>query len=420
LTVPKEQRGAPRVTKKHQARAQRERIMRNWTLAGALAVVALVVGLIAYGLAEQKIINPRRAVAVVNGEKITSAYVQARYVLARYNLQGQANQIQQIMSMFGGDATFTSSLESQLSQINSMLDDAPSLKRSVLDNLVEETLIRQEAQRRGIVVSEAEVDAAVQEAFGFYRNGTPTPVPVPTLSGTYTPSPTLTPTIGPSPTVTPTLAPSATPTSGPSPTPLPTATPYTMQAFEKDLAGYVESLTASGVSEADFRSQFQARLYRDRLEQALQAEVTHEQEQVHARHILVADEATANSVLEQLAAGKTWEELAASMSLDTSNKDQGGDLGWFGRGAMVQEFEDAAFAAAVGVTVGPVKTDFGWHLIQVLGHEMRPLDDAAYQSARENALSQWLADATTGEAVVIPDNWLDYMPQEQAGSTPSA
>jgi parvulin-like peptidyl-prolyl isomerase len=408
------------VTKKHLARAQRERIQRRWTLVGALVVIALVVGLIAYGLAEQTIINPRRAVATVNGEKITSAYVQARYILARYNLQGQAQQIGQFMAMFGGDETFTSSLQSQLDQITSLLADPPSLKRSVLDNLVEERLIRQEAKRRGIVVSEAEVDAAVQEAFGFYKNGTPTPLPVATLAETYTPVPTLTPTVGPSPTVTPTLAPSATPTIGPSPTPLPTATPYTEQAYEEKLASYVESLVAAGVTEADFRSQFEAQLYRDRLEQALQAEVTHEQEQVHARHILVADEASANEVLAQLAAGKTWEELAASLSLDTSNKDQGGDLGWFARGAMVQEFEDGAFAAAVGETVGPVKTDFGWHLIQVLGHEMRPLDDAAYESARENALSLWLADATAGEGVVIPDNWLDYMPQEQAGSTPSA
>jgi peptidyl-prolyl cis-trans isomerase D len=410
--VPNEKRVAPRVTKKHLARAERERIQRRWTLAGGLVVVALVIGLIAYGWAEQTIIKPRRAVATVNGEKLTSTFVQARYILARNNLQGQAKQLQQFMAMFGGDATFASGLQSQLDQINSWLNDPASLKRSVLDNLVEETLIRQEAQRRGIVVSEAEVDAAMQEAFGFYKNGTPTPEPIATLSATYTPAPTLTPTAGPSPTVTPTPLPSATPTTGPSPTPLPTATPYTEQAFDENLASYVESLAAAGVTEADFRSQFEAQLYRDRLEQALQAEVAHEQEQVHARHILVADEAAANDVLAQLAAGKTWEELAASLSLDTSNADQGGDLGWFARGAMVQEFEDAAFAASVGETVGPVKTDFGWHLIQILGHEMRPLDDDAYQSARDNALSLWLADASAAEGVVIPDDWLDYLPSE--------
>jgi len=410
--VPIEQRGAPRLTKKHLARAQRERIQRRWTLVGVLVVVALVVGLIAYGWAEQAILKPRHAVATVNGEKITSAFVQARYILTRRGLQGQAQQIEQFISLFGGDEYFTSSLQAQLAQVNAWLNDPASLKRSVLDTVVGDTLIRQEAQRRGIVVSEADVDAAVEVAFGFYKNGTPTPAPTATLGATFTPAPTLTPTVGPSPTVTPTLAPSATPTSGPSPTPLPTATPYTEQAFEESLSDYLADLVAAEITEADFRSQFEAQLYRERLEQALQAEVTHEEEQVHARHILVADEASAKDVLAQLAAGKTWEELAASLSLDTSNADEGGDLGWFGRGAMVQEFEDAAFAAAVGETAGPVKTDFGWHLIQVLGHEMRPLDDAGYESARENALSAWLADAIAGEGVVIPDNWLDYLPDE--------
>jgi peptidyl-prolyl cis-trans isomerase D len=408
--VANDRRGPPRVTKKHLARAQRERIMRNWILAAAALVVALVVGLLAYGWAEESILNPRRAVAEVNGEEISSSYLQARYLLGRESLLGQANQILQLKEMFGSDPSFSSSLDQQLSQIEAMLADVPSLRRSVLDSVVDETLIRQEAKRRGIVVSAADVDAAVQEAFGFYPNGTPTPVPTSTAGPTNTPAPTLTPTVGPSPTLTPTIAPSATPTAGPSPTPLPTPTPYTQQAFSENLTTYVDGLEASGVTEADFRSQFEARLYQERLEQALQAEVTHEQEQVNARHILVADETAAQAILARLESGEPWEELAAELSLDTSNKDQGGDLGWFGRGAMVQPFEDAAFAAAVGETVGPVKSEFGWHLIQVVGHELRPLDEAAYQNAKANALGMWLADVRTGEGVVIPDNWLEFLP----------
>ncbi len=170
-----DRRGMPRVTKKHLARAQRERIMRNWILAAAALVVALVGGLLVYGWAEESILNPRRAVAVVNGEEISSAYLQARYLLGRESLLGQANQIQQLKQIFGTDPSFTASLDQQLSQIENMLADVPSLRRSVLDSVVDETLIRQEAKRRGIVVSPEEVDAAVQEAFGFYPNGTPTP-----------------------------------------------------------------------------------------------------------------------------------------------------------------------------------------------------------------------------------------------------
>lgn len=410
--MPTEQRGAPRVTnKKHLARAERERIQRRWILIGVLITAAMVLGLIGYGWAEQVYLNPRRAVATVHGEKITSRDVQARYALARINLQARVKELQDFASMFGGDENFTATIQSQIEQYLALLDDPATMKRQVLDGLVEEALIRQEAQRRGIVVPASDVETAIQEAFGFYPHGTPTPAPIPTLAATYTPLPTLTPTVGPSPTVTPTSEPTATPTSGPSPTPRPTATPYTEQAFQQSYAEYINGIVAAGATEQDFRAQFEASLQRERLEQALQAEVTREEEQVHARHILVADEATALNVLDQLEAGKSWEDLAAGLSLDTSNKDQGGDLGWFGRGAMVKEFEDAAFAAPVGETVGPVKTDFGWHIIQVLGREMRPLDDAAYESARENALSRWLARAMADEGVVIPDNWLDYLPE---------
>ena len=412
----KEGRGTPRVTRKHLARAERERMQKNWVLAITALVVVLVVGLLVYGWAEQRYIKPGRAVAEVNGEAITARFLQSRYVLARESLLAQGKQIQDLMTAFGSDATFTSSLQQQLDQIASLLQDVPGLQRSVLDTLVDETLIRQEAQRRGIVVSEAEVQKAVEEAFGFYPNGTPTPQPSSTPRVTLTPAPTLTPTLGPSPTTTPTLAssptlaPSVTPTAGPSPTPLPSPTPYSLQAFEKDFGSYVDTLAGTGATEADFRSQYEARLYRERLEQALQAEVSRDQEQVHARHILIGDEASAKSVLEQVTSGKkTWEELASVLSLDTSNKDQGGDLGWFSRGVMVKAFEEAAFAAPVGETIGPVKTDFGWHIIQVLGHETRPLDEAAFESARQNALSRWLSAVRTGEGVVIPDNWLDYM-----------
>ena len=404
-------RGGPRVTKKHLARAERDRILRRWVLAASAVVAVLVLGLIAYGWAEQTLINPGRAVAEVNGDAISARYLKARTELAKESLLAQASQIQNLITAFGSDASFTASLEQQLEQIASMLQDEASLQRSVLDTLVEETLIRQEANRRGIVVTEEDVTKAIEASFGFYPNGTPTPLPTSTPRATLAPAPTLTPTAGPSPTVTPTTAPTATPTAGPSPTPLPTPTPYTQDAFQSDLSEYLTGLQATNVSEADFRSQYEAQLYRSRLDEAMQAEVTREQEQVNARHILVPDEASAQDILEQVTSGsKSWEELASVLSLDTSNKDKGGDLGWFGRGAMVQPFENAAFAAAVGETVGPVKTDFGWHVIQVLGRELRNLDDAAFESARQNALPRWLNDARTGEGVVIPDNWQEFMP----------
>lgn len=87
--------------------------------------------------------------------------------------------------------------------------------------------------------------------------------------------------------------------------------------------------------------------------------------QVHAAHILVKKEDKAKELLTRLSAGESFSELARKFSDCPSGKD-GGDLGWFGRGQMVREFEEAAFNGQKGATVGPVRTQFGWHLIKIL------------------------------------------------------
>lgn len=88
---------------------------------------------------------------------------------------------------------------------------------------------------------------------------------------------------------------------------------------------------------------------------------------VHAKHILVPEEAQCLDILEAINKGDKAFEEAAMESSTCPSKTQGGDLGEFGKGQMVKEFEEAAFAAEVGAIVGPVKTQFGYHLIKVEG-----------------------------------------------------
>lgn len=88
-------------------------------------------------------------------------------------------------------------------------------------------------------------------------------------------------------------------------------------------------------------------------------------ETVNAKHILTDSEETCKEILASITNGeKTFEDAAKEFSTCPS-KERGGDLGEFGKGQMVKEFEDAAFAAEIGQVVGPVQTQFGYHLIKV-------------------------------------------------------
>ena len=85
---------------------------------------------------------------------------------------------------------------------------------------------------------------------------------------------------------------------------------------------------------------------------------------VNAAHILVNSEKDAQSIMARLEKGEKFEDLAKRFSKCPS-KSKGGNLGWFNKGDMVPEFENAAFNAKKGEVVGPVKTQFGYHLILV-------------------------------------------------------
>ncbi len=86
-------------------------------------------------------------------------------------------------------------------------------------------------------------------------------------------------------------------------------------------------------------------------------------EKIRCAHILVEKQSTALEVLEKLKNGESFAKMAEQYSLDGTRK-RGGDLGFFGRGVMVREFEEAAFRLNKGETSGLVKTQFGYHIIK--------------------------------------------------------
>lgn len=168
-------------------------------------------------------------------------------------------------------------------------------------------------------------------------------------------------------------------------------------------------------------------------------------EQVKARHILVAfkgspaaqagkpelteeqAKAKAEDIKKQLAAGAKFEDLAKKESDDTGSGANGGELGAFGHGQMVPEFETAAFAAKVGDVIGPVRTQYGYHVIKVDAHEYTPfatvkatIEKKEHQKALQAKLDSMKNDAKPvfNEAYFPPPPPPGAAPTESAAPAP--
>lgn len=117
---------------------------------------------------------------------------------------------------------------------------------------------------------------------------------------------------------------------------------------------YIEQQINKQLNEADIKKAY------DELNAQLK-----DVKEVNAKHILVADEKTANELMAKLKKGADFNKLAGEFSTDPGSKEKNGDLGYFRKEQMVKEFAEAAFAAKKGELAGPVKTQFGWHVIKV-------------------------------------------------------
>ncbi|WP_054006719.1 peptidylprolyl isomerase [Cypionkella psychrotolerans] len=129
--------------------------------------------------------------------------------------------------------------------------------------------------------------------------------------------------------------------------------------LENDRRSYLSNAALKPVVTAAVSDAALQKAYDDKFKDAKPAT------EYHAAHILVDSEEKANELKAELAKGAVFADLAKANSTDTGSGAQGGDLGWFGLGAMVKPFEDAVVAAKVGEVTGPIKSDFGWHLILV-------------------------------------------------------
>jgi parvulin-like peptidyl-prolyl isomerase len=203
-----------------------------------------------------------------------------------------------------------------------------------------------------------------------------------------------------------------------------------------DEASFKKALQENGITPEALRQQVRIGLIVEKLRDELTKDATisladaqkyydtnrprYEQaEEVKASHILLKTEAEAKEVHAKVKAGGDFAQLAREKSEDTGSKPQGGDLGYFGKGRMVKEFEDAAFSLGVGDVSRPVKSQFGYHVIKVVDRKKartRPFEevkgelmDQHLREKKETAFRDWIKKQHDAAAIVI-------RPQYQASS----
>lgn len=414
------------VTKKHLARLEREQRQIRLIRAISIAGIIIVVGLLVYGYLKINVLSLREPVAEVNGVKITTEQWQERVRLERVNLYNQLTRYQFFQQSFGMDTT------QQQQDITNQLNSTETIGQRVIDQMVDEILVRQEAEKRGIKVSSEEVNKLLQEAYAFYPNGSPTPtitpteVKYPTMSAqelTIYPS-TSTPTLAP----TETLAPSSTPDTSVTPTATGTAapatptavpelptespTPYTLEGYQKRYQETLTQFKGYGISEKTLHDVYEVELLRQKLQKDIAKDLPHTETQVWARHILVDTEVSAKQVEELLKAGEPFDKVARDLSKDTGSAAKGGDLGWAPASNYVPEFADAVLKQEIGVVGQPVKTQYGYHIIQVLARQELPLTNDQFEQKSQKAYDDWLAATRTAAKITVHDVWKTRVPTE--------
>ncbi len=376
-------------TRKQLSRAEREARQRrrvNLAVGGVLALVAIIIvgGFLYENISNQ--IRLSQPVANVNGELISTTDFQSRVRLVRAQLRQQLN-------------FYTNQLnDTQTAQkIQAQLDDPVTLGGQVINGMVDDVLLKQAAASFNASVSPDEVEAKVEENFGYQANP-PTPAP------TRTPLPT------------PTASAAVTQTATPLPTPLPTATPISK---ESALKSYQDYLTAIGVTDADYRKYVETNLLSDKVRTAIGSTVPTTTEQIRFKYIRIDAAAvpTVTDAIKQSSFTQVYDAILSN-TVPYSSSVLAQEIGeWVPRDAISTTTEwgpavaDALFATPISQTTSIISNTANTAsyigLIEAKGVE--PLSSSFLQQVQNSAVEAWLQQRRNPAFLLT---WSDRVPTQ--------
>ena len=209
------------------------------------------------------------------------------------------------------------------------------------------------------------------------------------------------------------------PTPEPEPTPTDEDLRATAEANQLDHERFL--LDRAGISHDTFVELFiKPEIAREKIRERLAEDVSTRAEHVHAAHILVATQDAANLIYEELTEdGADFAELAEEQSTDEQTAPNGGDLGWFPRGVMVDEFDEVVFELDTGEISEPFQSEFGWHVATVMDRdEDRPVELQMLEQFRQRAFTDWMQEQREAREIDtgdldIPDDPMQMQQQFQ-------
>ncbi len=386
------------INRKALSRAEREARLQRYLLLGAAGVVLLAVLIVAGGIFYDQVIWPDQPVAAVDGQPIRTREFQKRFRFAEDLLQRQVALLEQEIAALDpndpNQATLAAIYRQQLDQIRSQLEDRLTLGRLILQRMIDEQLIRKEAERRGIRVSAEAIEREIERRFGFLRE-TPTPAGSPT--------------------------PTATPGAGtPAPTPVPTPTPMSEASFRALYTAQLKRWGELGVTEADYRAMVEADLLEQQLREAFAREVPTHEEQVDVR-LITAETLDLAAELRRRIEAEGFERVFEGVKAGQVVSATALNLGWIPAGGLGPlygaELERVIFATPVLSTTPVITSPVGYHIAFVAGREDRELAPDYLQARQQQAFEGWLERQRNDPTRVRYFDWSNRIPRAPTSRT---
>jgi len=332
----------------------------------AIGVGAVIVLVLGYGLVTELFVKARRPVAQVNDVEIATQDFTARQRYERTLTQFELLQYQNYLSQMGtGDEEtqgFIQQLQMQTNNLEQQLapENAQDFAKDVLDQMVEEELVRQAAEERNLTVNAEKIDLQIEQMIGYDRNAADEPI---TATETAT-----------------------------------ATTPMTAEEYQETYSNFKANvLKANNYSESRFRSMIKAMILRERLREAMSEDIDQEMEHIESTFFVSENLEAAQQLQARLnEEGVEPEALVEELNANDQTSSSGFALPWLPRGALSDQFgpevEMVAFNTPVGQASEPIQGPNGesYYILYITGSEKRPLEGQYLDQAIEEKYQTWL------------------------------